>query len=206
VTSPPYPISVPDPSDVDAFLEGIYRAFGWAPDEEVRAGLVAGLEPERLQVARDGAEIVGTTCAYSLRMTVPGGGVQPDRGRDDGERLAAAPAARGPDEPHAPTARGARRRRGGRRGAVGERPGHLRPLRLRARGLATGLHRRHPGVGVRPARPRAARRWRRAACARRSSWRRDRRGSRWVQPCTALPAATPTSWPPARSRCRTSPR
>ena len=69
--------------DVEAMVRSDLRAFGVGPSEvpkgveRVRNG---GLEPERFVVADDGGAIVGTGGAYTMSLTVPGGGEIPMSG------------------------------------------------------------------------------------------------------------------------------
>lgn len=66
-----------DIAERGAFLDAVWRAFGWPPrDPEVDEALGAALEPERTLVATEDGEIIGTAGAYSLRMTVPGGALR----------------------------------------------------------------------------------------------------------------------------------
>lgn len=58
---------------VGEFRNVLGRTFGWDMAEERQAAFLSTWEPERSFCAFDGATMVGTSGAYSLEMTVPGG-------------------------------------------------------------------------------------------------------------------------------------
>ncbi|MBN0038854.1 GNAT family N-acetyltransferase [Cellulosimicrobium cellulans] len=70
--------------DRDQALDVVWRAFGWGYRQDAADDVFAGrsIEADRTLVAVDGSrsEVVGTASAYSLRMTMPGGGSQPVAG------------------------------------------------------------------------------------------------------------------------------
>lgn len=66
--------------ELEAFTRTCYYAFGNQPsDEEVGDELVV-IEPDRLLVADDAGQMVGTAGAYSFELTVPGGAQVPVAG------------------------------------------------------------------------------------------------------------------------------
>lgn len=71
-----YPIRPVDDSELPAFNRVTEHAFNshWPPEEMLRFDRMV-FEPERTLAALDGAQMVGTTVAFSFGMTVPGGDV-----------------------------------------------------------------------------------------------------------------------------------
>jgi predicted acetyltransferase len=64
-----------EPEELDAFLVSVWNAFGEVePDEEQARNDKRWLEPDRLFAAFEDGRIVGCAGAFSLRLTVPGGG------------------------------------------------------------------------------------------------------------------------------------
>ncbi|WP_333762018.1 GNAT family N-acetyltransferase [Streptomyces sp. IBSBF 2390] len=69
------------PEDFDRWWEHLVRAFGGGPSSTEERELDKSLtEFDRSLVVRDGDAIVGTSGAFSFRMTVPGGAVVPTAG------------------------------------------------------------------------------------------------------------------------------
>ena len=70
--------------DREPALDVVWRAFGWGYRQDSAADVFAGrsIEADRTLVAVDGPgrDVVGTASAYSLRMTMPGGGQLPVAG------------------------------------------------------------------------------------------------------------------------------
>ena len=74
----PYVVRPMQPADHGAALDAVWRAFGWGPRRQDADDIITdrAIEPDRTLVAVDAqadGEVVGTTSAYSLRMTMPGG-------------------------------------------------------------------------------------------------------------------------------------
>ena len=74
----PYVVRPMQPADHGAALDAVWRAFGWGPRRQDADDIIKdrAVEPDRTLVAVDAqadGEVVGTTSAYSLRMTMPGG-------------------------------------------------------------------------------------------------------------------------------------
>ncbi|MCI0383247.1 GNAT family N-acetyltransferase [Streptomyces sp. CNQ085] len=68
------------PEEWDDWFEKLELAFGESEPPEARALWRELTEFERAVAVRDGEEIVGTACAFSFRMSVPGGAVVPTGG------------------------------------------------------------------------------------------------------------------------------
>lgn len=69
-----FELRVPDPDDLVAFMDPVWRAFGEpAPSEEEVDDERLLWEPERSLGAVDGAEWVGATGAFTFELTLPGG-------------------------------------------------------------------------------------------------------------------------------------
>lgn len=66
-------IRVPNPSELAKFLMAVEAAFGHESSEEEARRFSRILDTERCLVVEDGGNFVGTTAAYSFRMSVPGG-------------------------------------------------------------------------------------------------------------------------------------
>ena len=146
-----------------------------------------------MHAAFDGDAIVGGAGAFSLRLTVPGGGVLPCAGHDRRRRPADAPPPRDPpvDDARAPRRR-ARARRGAR-GPLGLGGDDLRPLRLRARlAVPAARHRQDAQrvpARVRAGRARAPRRGDRGGNAHAAGLRR-----RPARHARDVPSAAPSWW------------
>ncbi len=74
----PYVVRPMQPADHGAALDAVWRAFGWGPRRQDADDIITdhAIEPDRTLVAVDAqadGEVVGTTSAYSLRMTMPAG-------------------------------------------------------------------------------------------------------------------------------------
>jgi predicted acetyltransferase len=69
----PYPIRAIDPAEFVAFYEVAYQAFnsGWPPEVGRELELLT-FEFDRSAAAFDGDQIVGTACAYTFQLSVPG--------------------------------------------------------------------------------------------------------------------------------------
>ena len=67
----------PTEDEKTAYMAAAYRAFGNHPDSDAQHERIAEAtrEPDRELAAFDGDQVVGTTGACSLQMTVPGGAV-----------------------------------------------------------------------------------------------------------------------------------
>jgi len=83
------------------------RAFGWGLREQNAKDIIRGrgVETERTLVALDahaGGAVVGTTSAYSLRMTMPGGALVPVAGVDGDSCADSSPARRDVPDDAAP--------------------------------------------------------------------------------------------------------
>lgn len=83
----PYVVRPMQPADHGAAMDTVWRAFGWGPRRQDADDIIRdrAVEPERTLVAVDpqaqaDGEVVGTTSAYSLRMTMPGGALVPVAG------------------------------------------------------------------------------------------------------------------------------
>jgi predicted acetyltransferase len=62
-----------EPEEAERYFRSIERAFTGVPtEEEVRLELSL-LEPARTSAVFDGSDIVGSTAAYSMELTIPGG-------------------------------------------------------------------------------------------------------------------------------------
>src|SRR5439155_21470077 len=59
--------------EVDRYVTAIESAFHVIPSTEDLRHSRALLEPERTLAVFDGPDVVGSTAAYSLQLTVPGG-------------------------------------------------------------------------------------------------------------------------------------
>ncbi len=83
-SEPSYALRPMDPGDRGPALDMFWRAFGWGARPEDVDGVFSdrAIELERTVVAvdTDSDEIVGTTSAYSLTMTMPGGALVPVAG------------------------------------------------------------------------------------------------------------------------------
>ncbi|MDF2805700.1 MAG: hypothetical protein K0S43_646 [Cellulosimicrobium sp.] len=70
--------------DRDQALDVVWRAFGWGYRQDAADDVFTSrsIEADRTLVAVDGSggDVVGTASAYSLRMTMPGGDLQPIAG------------------------------------------------------------------------------------------------------------------------------
>lgn len=63
------------PDMVDAFVAAFLASFGNSPTAADDERLVKVLEADRLHAAFDGDDVVGTACAFSFDLSVPGGSV-----------------------------------------------------------------------------------------------------------------------------------
>jgi len=73
-------ICTPTEEDVEELFRVDGRAFGWVPKPEDIAERRGTLELARFRVAVDGKQIVGISGAYTLDLTLPGGGTVPASG------------------------------------------------------------------------------------------------------------------------------
>ncbi len=73
-------IRTPTEDDVEELFRIDGRAFGWVPTAEQVAERRRSLEIPRFRMAVEGKQIVGISGAYSLELTLPGGGTVPASG------------------------------------------------------------------------------------------------------------------------------
>ena len=101
-----YPIRPISEEEFGAFYAVIEHAFNgqYPAGRRAAARDRAVFEFDRALAAFDGADMVGTAAALSLRMTVPGGAAAV-AGVTAVATAAVVPAARDPDQPDAPPAR-----------------------------------------------------------------------------------------------------